>query len=77
MPPGRMPRWADASWADASWADASWADAADVDGVGPVATLDQANLATLDSMPGLAPPADDLSPTLTGAAQGTGPTPQH
>ena len=69
--------WADASWADASWADASWADAADVDGVGPVATLDQANLATLDSMPGLAPPADDLSPTLTGAAQGTGPTPQH
>ena len=69
--------WADASWADASWADASWADAADVDGVGPVATLDPTNLATLDSTPGLAPPPDDLSPTLTGTAPSTSPTPQH
>ncbi len=69
--------WADASWADASWADASWADAADVDGVGPVATLDATNLATLDTTPSLAPPRDDLSPTLTGTTPSTSPTPRH
>ncbi len=62
--------WTDASWTDASWVDASWADAADADGAGPVAVLDPTNLAALDSTPNLAPPPDDLGPTLS--AQTTG-----